>query len=114
MAFASPITHCDVVTPVVTPHPRPRGKVIALRAPRVWLEVVLTANTADSARANLAALLHSPLGVYVAQTTIVRGATCVQLDIAPEDFAFTLHTLMSIVPQATIGTLCPRTARKEA
>jgi hypothetical protein len=110
MAFANPITHYDVVTP----RPRPRAKVVALRAPRVWLEVVLTASTADIARANLAALLHSSLGVYVAQTTFVRGATCVQLDIASEDFDFTLHTLMTIVPQATIGALHPRIARKEA
>ncbi|HTR07832.1 MAG TPA: hypothetical protein VMJ11_14520 [Paraburkholderia sp.] len=85
-----------------------------MRALRAWLEVVLTANTADSARAHLATLLHSPLGVYVAQTAFARGAMRVQLDIAPEDIDFTLHMLMATVPQATIGALRPRTERKGA
>jgi len=110
MACANPITHSDVVAP----RPRPRAKVVPLRALRAWLEVVLTANTADSARAHLATLLHSPLGVYVAQTAFARGAMRVQLDIAPENIDFTLHMLMATVPQATIGALRPRTERKGA
>ncbi|WP_258397407.1 hypothetical protein [Paraburkholderia unamae] len=109
MACANPITLYDEA-----PRPRPRAKVVPLRAPRAWLEVVLTASTADTARAHLATLLHSPLGVYVAQTGFERGVTRVLLDIAPEDIDFTLHTLMTTVPQAAIGALRERMPRKEA
>jgi len=110
MACANPIINYDAVAL----RPRPRAKVVPLRSPRAWLEIVLTAATAEAARAHLATLFHSPLGVYVAQTTLARGAMRVQLDIAPEDFDFTLHTLMVTVPQATIGALLPRTERKGA
>ena len=70
MACANPIPRYEIVAPA----PRPRAKVVPLRAPRAWLEVMLNANTEEAARAHLAALLHSPLGVYVAQTAFVRGA----------------------------------------
>ncbi|QGZ59163.1 hypothetical protein [Paraburkholderia acidiphila] len=85
-----------------------------MRSPRAWLEVVLDANNEAGARAHLAALLHSPLGVYVAQTAFVHGAMRVQLDIAPEDIDFTMHTLISSVPQATIGALRPRIVSRGA
>ena len=110
MACAIPIPRYEIAAPIL----RPLAKVVPLRAPRAWLEVNLTANTEEAARAHLAALLHSPLGVYVAQTAFVRGAMRVQLDIAPEDIDFTMHTLISSVPQATIGALRPRTVNKGA
>ena len=110
MACANPIPRFDNVAPFV----RPRAKVVPLRSPRAWLEVVLDANNEADARAHLAALLHSPLGVYVAQTAFVRGAMRVQLDIAPEDIDFTMHTLISSVPQATIGALRPRIVSRGA
>ena len=108
MACANPIPRYEIVAPA----PRPRAKVVPLRAPRAWLEVMLNANTEEAARAHLAALLHSPLGVYVAQTAFVRGAMRVLLDIAPEDIDFTMHTLIGSVPEATIGALRPRTGNK--
>jgi hypothetical protein len=112
MACANPITRNDY--DAVAPRPRPSAKIVPLRARRAWLEVVLTAVNADAARASLTTLLHSPLGVYVAQTALVRGAMRVQLDIAPEDIDFTLHTLMTTLPQATIGALLARNERKGA
>ncbi len=87
---------------------RPRAKVVPLRAPRAWLDIALGARTHDAARAQLAALYHSPLGIYVVQSAVKRETLCVRFDIAPEDFDFTLHTLMRIVPEATIGSLRPR------
>lgn len=110
MACANPIPRFEIAAPFE----RPRAKVVPLRAPRAWLEVTLSANTEEGARAHLAALLHSPLGVYVAQTAFVRGAMRVQLDIAPEDIDFTMHTLIASVPQATIGALRPRIVNKGA
>jgi hypothetical protein len=44
----------------------------------------------------------------------IRQETRVQLDIAPEDVDFTLHTLMSTLSAATIGPLKRRSAVAKA
>ncbi|ADG19010.1 conserved hypothetical protein [Paraburkholderia atlantica] len=64
--------------------------------------------------AHLRALLHSPLGVYVINTEIVRGEDRVQLDIAREDLDFTLHMLLTTLPAATIGPLKRRVGHPSA
>ncbi|HHT8912020.1 TPA: hypothetical protein ACT5CG_007362, partial [Burkholderia cenocepacia] len=68
----------------VVPFPPPR--------PRLQLPVTLTAGSAAAAHARLAALLHSPLGVYVVSARAVRNVIHVHFDIAAEDLDFTLHT----------------------
>jgi hypothetical protein len=72
---------------------------------RAALDVSLSGPTPDIPRANLAILLRSPLGVYVTHTEVLRDSIRVRFDIAPEDLAFTLHTLLATLPEATIGTV---------
>ncbi|WP_322012002.1 hypothetical protein [Paraburkholderia sp. J12] len=74
-------------------------------ASRATLDIALTGLTPEVPRANLATLLRSPLGVYVVHTEVFRESVRVRFDIAPEDLTFTLHTLLSIVPEATIGAV---------
>ena len=64
--------------------------------------------------AQLRALLHSPLGVYVVNTEAGRTEDHVHLDIAREDLDFTLHTLLSTLPVATIGPLKRRIGHASA
>lgn len=82
------------------------NNVIPFPSTRALLQVTLPhpSNDLDGTSA-LRTLLHSPLGVYVAGTQIVRTDVRVQLDIAIEDLDFTLHTLISTLPVATIGPL---------
>jgi hypothetical protein len=82
-----------------------RGNVLAFPPPRALLTVTLPRESADRAQAPLCKLLHSPLGVYVISTALVRNEVQVQLDIAPEDYSFTVHTLIASVAAATIGPL---------
>jgi hypothetical protein len=103
MGSAQPLVRHDFVPDLRTP--RPPSNVIPLRARRVKLEVFLTGASPDSSRAQLATLLHSPLGVYISHTHTARDTVCVQFNIAPEDFDFTLHTLIITLPAATIGTI---------
>nr|WP_235356309.1 hypothetical protein [Burkholderia sp. MS389] len=84
----------------VVPSPPPR--------PRVQLPVTLTADSVDAAHARLAALLHSPLGVYVVSARAVRNVIHVQFDIAPEDLDFALHTLIAQQVDAVIGPVARR------
>lgn len=91
-----------------------RNNVIPFPSPRVLLPVILLRQSKDQSRAQLRALLHSPLGVYVASTELVRDEVRVQLDIAPEDLDFTMHTLIATLPQATIGRLKRRSTILEA
>jgi hypothetical protein len=72
--------------------------------------VTLPRETAERAREQLKALLHSPLGVYVAATEITRLGVRVQLNIAPEDIDFAMHTLIATLPAATIGSVTRRNA----
>ncbi|CAG9233075.1 conserved hypothetical protein [Paraburkholderia tropica] len=113
MAHAHSRTIAVDVPATLSQSARPRAKVVPLRAPRAWLDIRLDARTHDAARAHLAALYQSPLGIYVVQTALTRETLCVRFDIAPEDFAFTLHTLMNCVPEATIGALRPRQDAKD-
>lgn len=72
---------------------------------RAVFDVSLTGNTPEISRANLVTLLHSPIGVYVVHTEFLRGSVLVRFDIAFEDLAFTLHTLLATLPEAIIGAV---------
>ncbi|OXI80736.1 hypothetical protein CFB50_20020 [Burkholderia sp. AU33423] len=84
----------------VIPFPPPR--------PRLQLPVTLTADSGEHAHARLAALLHSPLGVYVVSARAVRDVVHVHFDIAPEDLDFTLHMLIAQQADAVIGPVARR------
>jgi hypothetical protein len=85
--------------------PRYRSNVFPLRATRARLEVFLTGSSPDALRANLAALFHSALGVYVSRTEAARDKVRVHFNIAAEDLDFALHTLITTLPEAIIGTI---------
>jgi hypothetical protein len=82
-----------------------RSNVVPLRAQRVQLEIFLTGTSPDAFRNQLATLFHSPLGVYISHTHMLRNKVCVHFNIAPEDLDFTLHTLIATMSEATIGTI---------
>ncbi|WP_308237109.1 hypothetical protein [Burkholderia sp. SCN-KJ] len=84
----------------VVPFPPPR--------PRLQLPVTLTADSGERAPARLAALLHSPLGVYVVSARTVRDVIHVHFDISPEDLDFTLHLLIAQQADAVIGPVARR------
>jgi hypothetical protein len=92
------------------PRPLSSPNVIPFPAPRVLLPITLPRETPERAREQLRALLHSPLGVYVAATEITRLGVRVQLNIAPEDIDFAMHTLIATLPAATIGSVTRRNA----
>lgn len=87
---------------------RPTATILPFRAPRAWLDIALNGKTLAESRAHLAGLLHSTLGVYVTRTAERGDSIVVRLDIAPEDFGFTLHTLLGVVPEATVSALRAR------
>ncbi|MGF6773438.1 hypothetical protein P3T18_005952 [Paraburkholderia sp. GAS199] len=91
-----------------------RDNVIPFPAARARLPVTLPHPLRDAPGAQLRALLHSPLGVYVASTKTVREGIRVELDIAPDDLDFTLHTLIATLPTALIGPLTRRAAVAKA
>ncbi|WP_176031614.1 hypothetical protein [Burkholderia vietnamiensis] len=100
MTLILPVSTSDGVS-ARSPSPACRSAV-AFTSPRarVQLPVTLSAHAA-----RLAALLHSPLGMYVVGATAGRDAIRVQLEIAPEDLDFTLHMLMAQQTDAIIGPL---------
>ncbi|CAB3755852.1 hypothetical protein GQ57_38350 [Burkholderia sp. MSh2] len=108
MTFIRPVPAFDVagrrlragVRSNVIPFPPPR--------PRLALPVTLTADSGERAHARLAALLHSPLGVYVVSARAVRDVVHVQFDIAQEDLDFTLHMLIAQQADAVIGPVARR------
>ncbi|MFM0378052.1 hypothetical protein PQQ72_13680 [Paraburkholderia strydomiana] len=110
MSQAQPVSYQDHEVTAFNPS-RPEqqlasANIIPLRGRRVALPVMLDGPKAD---ALLATLIHSPLGVYIRATTSTkRDEICVTLDIAREDLDFTLHTLISTLPEGTIGTLTTR------
>ncbi|MEM5368501.1 hypothetical protein V4C53_21020 [Paraburkholderia azotifigens] len=81
------------------------SNVIPLRARRVQLEVFLAGTSPDTLRTHLATLFHSPLGVYISHTQMLRDKGCVYFNIAPEDLDFTLHMLIATMAEATIGKI---------
>jgi hypothetical protein len=99
--------------PLNEPHVQ-RNNVIPFPATRVRLQVTLPHRSYELPGTQLRVLLHSPLGVYVVSTEAVRQEIRVQLDIAPDDLDFTLHTLISTLPAATIGPLKRRSAAAKA
>ncbi|KVC69127.1 hypothetical protein [Burkholderia ubonensis] len=92
-------------------HDTPRAErhnVIPIRSPRLLLPVTLTASSDSVARARLAALLHSPLGVHVANAHAACNTIHLIFDIAPEDLDFTLHALIAMEADAVIGPIAQR------
>lgn len=93
--------------------PRPAANVTAnvlpLRSPRATLQVFLTGH---APQAGLPTLMQSALGAHVSQTDVLRHSVRVVLDIAPEDLDFTLHVLMTTLPEATIGSVFRRAGTK--
>ncbi|MFM0592311.1 hypothetical protein [Paraburkholderia dilworthii] len=89
--------------PFNAPQTRSRNNVFPFPSARVRLQVGLPHLAHDLPGAQLRALLHSPLGVYVVSTEADRDEVRVQLDIAHDDLDFTLHTLISTLPAALIG-----------
>lgn len=108
MTFIHPFPAFDVagrrlragVRTNVIPFPPPR--------PRLQLPVTLTSDSGEHARSRLAALLHSPLGVYVVSARAVRDVIHVHFEIAPEDLDFTLHMLIAQQADAVIGPVARR------
>ncbi|CAB3762691.1 hypothetical protein [Paraburkholderia humisilvae] len=94
--------------------PLQRNNVIPFPLSRAFLPVTLLRDSEDEARSQLKSLLHSPLGVYVVSTELVRDGVRVLFSIAPEDLDFTLHTLIGSVPHALIGSLKRTSPSKEA
>jgi hypothetical protein len=95
----------DTLAPQTAGRQVQRNNVIPFPSARALLCVTLPHLPHDHARTQLRALLHSPLGVYVISTETVREEIRVHLDIAREDFDFTLHMLLATLPTATIGPL---------
>ncbi|QGZ64302.1 hypothetical protein [Paraburkholderia acidisoli] len=110
----APKTHAHALSVALTPPappPVPRrssATVLPFRAPRQWLDLALEGRTLRDTRSHLALLPRSPPGVYVTGTHERGESIRVRLDIAPEDFGFTLPRLMSTVPAATINAPQPR------
>ncbi|WP_206995651.1 hypothetical protein [Trinickia mobilis] len=105
------VVHAESSAPA---QPVARNNVIPFPSLRVLLPVNLHYASPEQSRMQLRALLHSPLGVYVAGIEVVRNDVRVQFDIAAEDFDFTLHTLIATLPRATIGRLSRRSVKAEA
>ncbi|RKU03970.1 hypothetical protein C7H84_06860 [Burkholderia sp. Nafp2/4-1b] len=108
MTFIRPVPQFDVAGRQLRAGARHPGIPFPPEHPRLQLPVTLTADTDALARARLAALLHSPLGVYVGSARVVRDVIHVQFDIAPEDLDFTLHMLIAQQADAVIGPVARR------
>ncbi|WP_414446877.1 hypothetical protein AB4851_08855 [Burkholderia sp. 22PA0099] len=76
-------------------------------SPRVLLPITLE-GAADYLCAQRRALLRSPLGVYVSHIDAHRERMAVWFDLARADVGFAIHTLLSTVPNATLGSLRQR------
>jgi hypothetical protein len=101
MAFAQPLHVRDAI--VRHAQPIPRNNVIPLPLRHVLLQITLPHESEVESRAQLEALFHSPVGVYVAGTKVVHDEVVVHFDIAPEDLDFTMHTVIVTLPEAMIG-----------
>jgi hypothetical protein len=112
MALTQSIEQFAVDTPR-TPSAQ-RNNVLPFPAARGVLPITLPALRTQTAGAQLATLLHSPLGVYVIATETVRDEIRVRLDIAVDDLDFTLHTLISTLASASIGPLARRHGASKA
>ncbi|MGU7771969.1 hypothetical protein ACV229_17590 [Burkholderia sp. MR1-5-21] len=91
--------------------PIPPDNVIPFPSQRLLVPVTLASGSDGLTRQRLTTLLRSPLGVYVSGMRAVHNEIRVLLDIASEDIDFTLHTLIGLLPDATIG---PATWRSRA
>jgi hypothetical protein len=84
---------------------RSSHNVLVLPLSSLMLPVTLTARSDDELRNQLRTLLHSPLGIYIANSECADNQAHVWLDVAPEDMPFTLHELIDTLPRATIGAV---------
>lgn len=107
MSEAHAVPAADTVEPVACG----KSNVHPLRARRATLVVYLTG---AAAHAHLPALLRSAVGSHVTNINSQRERVRVTLDIAPEDFTRTLHTLIATLPEATIGSIVRRAGTAQA
>ncbi|BAX62933.1 hypothetical protein [Burkholderia stabilis] len=108
MTFIHPVPAFDVAGRQLRAGTRKNVIPFPPARPRLQLPVTLTAGSGELARARLAALLHSPLGVYVVSARAVRDVIHVHFEIAPEDLDFTLHMLIAQQADAVIGPVARR------
>jgi hypothetical protein len=101
MASAQPLNVPDAIPR----HMQPilRNNATPLSVGRVLLKATLPRDSADESRAQLRALFHSPVGIYVAGMEFGRDKVNVHFDIAPGNLDFMVHTLIVTLPQAMIG-----------
>lgn len=64
--------------------------------------------TSSSPSASAAPALRSPIGVYVSHIDAHRDRMAVWFDLARADLNFAIHTLLTTVPDATLGCLRKR------
>jgi hypothetical protein len=91
--------------PAPAPAPASLRHLAQPRDERVLLCVTLACAAKEQGQAQVRALLRSPLGVYVLDLTMHRECIRVRFDIAANDVDFTLHTLISDLPEAMIGPI---------
>lgn len=90
--------------------PQPASRAPSARQ-RVFLDVTLQSDChgkPNTPRERLNQLLHSALGVYIVGTTVAGEDLVVRFDIAATDVDFTLHMLITALPDALIGRLLSR------
>ncbi|MBI0331566.1 hypothetical protein I6G79_31970 [Burkholderia plantarii] len=97
------------IGPTRAARPASQSAMAAARdgAPRVLLPVTLE-GTADYLGTQRRALLRSPIGVYVSHIDAHRDRMAVWFDLARADLNFAIHTLLTTVPDATLGCLRKR------
>jgi hypothetical protein len=114
MAFAQPLHVRDAIPRHAQPIPRNNVLPLPLPLRRVLLQITLPHESEVESRAQLKALFHSPVGVYVAGTKVVHDKVVVHFDIAPEDLDFTMHTVIVTLPEAMIGPVERRRVKTNA
>jgi hypothetical protein len=113
MALAQPLKIDHTIDDRAT-QPVFRNNVIPFPSSRILLPVSFVRESEEKTRAQVRALLHSPLGVYVTRTEQVRNEMHVHFQIASDDLDFTLHTLIATLPEATIGRVSRQRVKAEA
>lgn len=79
------------------------------RAGRVVLSAVIAGISGEAFRDKLKQIFYSPLGVYVSQALRESDCLVLELDVAAIDLDFTLCTLQTLLPDAVINSMRPRT-----
>lgn len=84
--------------------------VKVITAPRVRLDLTLPLERGEAPDTKLHHLMHSGLGVYIADIQVTSRKVQVELNLARDDIDFAFHTLVSKLSEAIIGPVCPRAA----